>query len=327
MTSPGNCASSVTAAAESGIGTRVGEGGRSPRLRAPPERGFPGMVRLFGGPVPERRPEPMRHRRDPVLPEQSAHLLAAHRSAALADEHDRTPAAAQLPGRAENLQRPPAERHPVRAGGLHPARGNRPDALLPVDLAPRRPSPPSAPGTRTPARPPCPAPPPAPSRWPPPPRCGAGPSGAGRHGAGNRAPAGAGRTGCPFSSPWRWPIPAPRGCGDERSGPSAASHARWVRISSTSALVTSETGTLPILGKAWISRLGCQFLGTTALRHPARFCSITRRAASANVGMPTERRFSAIGSPPVRASLRLASETRATLPSPSSRFRPRTTSR
>ena len=101
---------------------------------------FAGVVRLFGGPVPERRPEPMRHRRDPVLPEQPAHLLAAHLSAALADEHDRTPAAAQLPRRVENLQRAAAQRHTVRAQALHPARGDRPDALLPVDLAPYRPA-------------------------------------------------------------------------------------------------------------------------------------------------------------------------------------------
>ena len=60
-----------------------------------------------------------------------------------------------------------------------------------------------------------------------------------------------------------------------------------------SALVTSETGTLPILGKTWISKLRYQFLGTAALRHPARFCSTTRLAASAKVGMPAERRFSA----------------------------------
>ena len=108
-----------------------------------------------------------------------------------------------------------------------------------------------------------------------------------------------------------------------------------VRISSTSALVTSETGTLPILGKTWISKLRYQFLGTAALRHPARFCSMTRLAVSAKVGMPAERRFSASGSPRARASLRLASacsrasasETSWALPSPSSRLRPRITSR
>ena len=57
--------------------------------------------------------------------------------------------------------------------------------------------------------------------------------------------------------------------------------------------------------------------------------------ASANVGTPWARRLSARGSPPARASLRLArassrasaKETRATLPSPISRRRPRMTIR
>ena len=43
------------------------------------------------------------------------------------------------------------------------------------------------------------------------------------------------------------------------------------------------------------------------MRQPSRFCSSTRMAASAKVGMPSARRFSASGSPPRRASLRLAS--------------------
>ena len=108
-----------------------------------------------------------------------------------------------------------------------------------------------------------------------------------------------------------------------------------VRISSTSALVTFETATSPMRGKAWISKVRNQFLACAALLHPARFCSTTRWAASANVGMPTNRRFSAKGSPPARASLRLASvcsrasasDTSSTLPSPSSRLRPPITSR
>ena len=58
-----------------------------------------------------------------------------------------------------------------------------------------------------------------------------------------------------------------------------------------SALVASETGTLPILGKTWISNLRCQFLGTTGLRHPVRFCSMTRFAASAKLGMAAESRL------------------------------------
>ena len=102
-----------------------------------------------------------------------------------------------------------------------------------------------------------------------------------------------------------------------------------------SALVTSETGTRPMRGKAWSSRLRGQLFTCSALRQPARFCSNTRLAASAKVGMPAERRFSASGSPPSRASFRLAnalsrasaSGTSWTLPSPSSRLRPRITSR
>ena len=108
-----------------------------------------------------------------------------------------------------------------------------------------------------------------------------------------------------------------------------------VRTSSTSALATSETGRLPMRGKAWRSRLFSQVRAWTGLRQPACFASTTRAAASAKVGMPSARRFSASGSPPERASLRFesarsrasASDTRAVLPSPSSRFLPRMTSR
>ena len=70
-------------------------------------------------------------------------------------------------------------------------------------------------------------------------------------------------------------------------------------------------------------------------RQPPRFCSRTRRAASAKVGTPWTRRFSERGSPPDRASMRLAracsralaSGTSVAAPSPSSRRRPRMTSR
>ena len=82
---------------------------------------------------------------------------------------------------------------------------------------------------------------------------------------------------------------------------------RGVRISSTSALVTSETGNAPMRGKAYRSKLRNQFLGVAEVRHPARFCSTTRFAASAKVGMPMARCFSARGFSPARASLRLSS--------------------
>ena len=55
------------------------------------------------------------------------------------------------------------------------------------------------------------------------------------------------------------------------------------------------------VGRSTVSRVAKRLDGA---RHPARFCSTTRRAASANVGMPTERRFSASGSPPERAAAR-----------------------
>ena len=103
------------------------------------------------------------------------------------------------------------------------------------------------------------------------------------------------------------------------------------RISSTSALVTSETGIFPMRGKAYRSKVKIQSRPCARLRQPACFCSTTRAVASAKLGTPCLRRFSASGSPPSRASLRLASafsrasarETSATLPSPSSRRRPR----
>ena len=44
---------------------------------------LPGMVRLLGGPVPERRPEPMRHRSDPVPPEQPPQPRSIHPLASL----------------------------------------------------------------------------------------------------------------------------------------------------------------------------------------------------------------------------------------------------
>ena len=78
-----------------------------------------------------------------------------------------------------------------------------------------------------------------------------------------------------------------------------------------------------------------QFCACHRPRQPPRFCSSTRWAASAKVGTPWTRRLSARGSPPERASMRLAracsralaSGTSVAAPSPSSRRRPRMTSR
>ena len=107
------------------------------------------------------------------------------------------------------------------------------------------------------------------------------------------------------------------------------------RISSTSAVLTSETGRPPTRGKTYRSMLRHQFFACHRPRQPPRFCSSTRWAASANVGTPWTRRFSERGSPPERASIRLAracsralaSGTSVAAPSPSSRRRPRMTSR
>ena len=74
-------------------------------------------------------------------------------------------------------------------------------------------------------------------------------------------------------------------------------------------------------------RLDFQLRACLALRQPGRRSFQTRSAASAKVGTPLARRFSASGSPPERASLRLAkaisraslSETSGKPPSPSSR--------
>ena len=78
-----------------------------------------------------------------------------------------------------------------------------------------------------------------------------------------------------------------------------------------------------------------QAVACTGFFQPARFCSTTVTVASAKVGTDWRRRLSARGSPPERASLWLAtafsrasaSETRATLPRPSSHRLPRMTRR
>ena len=191
--------------------------------------------------------------------------------------------------RLDDLQGAATQRYPVLAGGLHRARCNRPHTLLPVDLAPHRPTDLAAPrrrehqelGGKLERR--------RRRRFP--------------HGLDGRRRLRVPRGARVFperrrSSP---PRPAPSRCAGRRAAPDCeASSSREANS-----------------------------------RHPARFCPTTRLAASAKVGIPTERRCSASGSPPARASLRLASacsrasanETRATLPSPISRFRPRMTSR
>ena len=102
-----------------------------------------------------------------------------------------------------------------------------------------------------------------------------------------------------------------------------------------SALVTSDTGIRPTCGKTYFVRLAFQSWACLRLLQPGCICVQTRSAASANVGTPLARRFSASGSPPARASLRLAGAwARASLsgtsekpPSPISRRRPRMANR
>ena len=65
-----------------------------------------------------------------------------------------------------------------------------------------------------------------------------------------------------------------------------------------SAPVTSVTGILPMRPNAKRSKLLSHALGYFGLLHPAFCCSTTLSAASAKLGTPCARRFSASGSPP-----------------------------
>ena len=280
----------------------------------------------------------MRHRRNPKLVQQAAHRAVMEGLSASMGEHQRTGSALQCLRRFENLQGATTQRHPVPAVRLHPPGGDGPYPPAAVDLRPFGPphlSPPGCrqhqklkrqPGSRHRCR--CAHPTYHRSRLP---------MGHGLHVFGNillggQAPGRSGRMGCRCGTPWLRPIPGPHAGAGAPAWRSLPSGARGgVRISSTSALVTSETGTLPMRGKAKRLRLDIHSWECLGPRHPPCFCSSTRMAASAKVGIPSARRFSASGSPPWRASLRLASAfsrasakgTRATLPSPSSRRRPR----
>ena len=102
----------------------------------------------------------------------------------------------------------------------------------------------------------------------------------------------------------------------------------------TSAVVTAPTGMRPMQGKATRVSPDIQSRPYRGLRQPGRICRQTRSAAAAKVGSSAAR-FAANGSPPARASLRLAkawarassSETRGKLPRPISHRRPRTATR
>ena len=102
----------------------------------------------------------------------------------------------------------------------------------------------------------------------------------------------------------------------------------------TSPVVTSSIGMSPMCGNANRAIPNIQSRLYLALLHPGRTWVQTRSAAAAKVRF-LARRLSARGSPPARASLRLArastrascSETSGKLPRPISRRRPRMTRR
>ena len=66
------------------------------------------------------------------------------------------------------------------------------------------------------------------------------------------------------------------------------------RISSKSALVTSDTGIFPMRVKAYRSKVKIHSRPCARLRQPACFCSTTRAVASAKLGSPCARRFSVL---------------------------------
>ncbi len=98
------------------------------------------VVGLLGRPVPEAGPEAMGHGGDPVLLEDGVERRVGQRLAARAGEHERAVAAAERPRRAEDLQRPPAERDPVLALRLHARGRDGPHAVGRVHLGPQRPA-------------------------------------------------------------------------------------------------------------------------------------------------------------------------------------------
>ena len=97
------------------------------------ERGLyylPRVTRPLGRPVPERRPEAMRHGSDPQLIEQLrqprvGQLLAARAGKDQPGALRRCRACAQALGRMQHLNRAGAQRYAVLASRLHPRRRDR----------------------------------------------------------------------------------------------------------------------------------------------------------------------------------------------------------
>ena len=116
---------------------------RSPSLNDPGRRALrhrpARMIRLFGRPVTERRPEPVRHGLDLQRPEQFPYGRAPEWRSAHARKHK--PVAATAPSRfLENLQRATTERAAVFPAPLRAWGGEDPDRLAPVDLRPHGPT-------------------------------------------------------------------------------------------------------------------------------------------------------------------------------------------
>ena len=100
-------------------------------------------------------------------------------------------------------------------------------------------------------------------------------------------PGRSGHRGCRSGTPSPPPTPTPRGCAAAtRRAVSAFVCQMGARISSTSALVTSETGIFPMRGKAYRSKVKIHSRPCVRLRQPACFCSTTRAVASAKLGTP-----------------------------------------
>ena len=88
-------------------------------------------------PVPERRPEPVRHGVDLQLVQQVGHVGVGQRAAGGRGE-DGAGAGRQPPRLVEDGKRARRERHAVLAPGLHASGGDRPHRALAVELLPAR---------------------------------------------------------------------------------------------------------------------------------------------------------------------------------------------
>ena len=95
------------------------------------------MICILGRPVPKARPEAVRHGPDLQRLEQFRHRHTPDRLSADARKHKRFPSC-QRPRLIEDLQGTPAQRDPVLAIRLRARGRDGPDALVPVDLRPRR---------------------------------------------------------------------------------------------------------------------------------------------------------------------------------------------